>query len=73
LKQKTILVIALTVFLLIVWDIYAILIGGKESSISSVMVVYSYDYPIIPFLFGVLCGHFFWRLRANRDTEKLDK
>jgi len=72
-KTKTIIVIVLTVLLLIGWDVFAILEGGKEASISSVIITYSYDYPIIPFMFGFLCGHFFWRLKANRDTVNIDK
>jgi hypothetical protein len=72
-KGYTVVVIALTIIGLVAWDVYAILYGGDESSISSVIITYSYDYPLIPFLSGVLCGHFFWRLKSNLDTKQIDK
>jgi hypothetical protein len=46
---------------------------GTEASISSIIIVASYELPIIPFAFGFLCGHFFWRMKPNKDTSKIDK
>jgi hypothetical protein len=68
----TIIIVAITAFL-IVWDVYAILKGGVESSISSIIIVHSHEYPILPFAFGVLCGHFFWRMKPNKDTKEIDE
>jgi len=51
------------------YDVYAILVGGKEASISWTLVEWSYDYPSIPFLSGFLCGHLFWRMKDPKDTK----
>ena len=69
-KQITIMILVVTVFALIGWDIYAMFCGGHEATISSVIVTASYDLPIIPFASGFLMGHFFWRLKKNKDTDK---
>ena len=58
-----------------IYDVYAMVIGGTEASISSVIINFSYKMPFFTFLFGVLCGHLFWRMRPNSDTikENIDK
>ena len=46
--------------LLIIWDIYAYMAGGAQPTISRVIYETSTKHPILPFIFGVLIGHFFW-------------
>jgi len=58
--------------LLVIYDIYAIHIGGTESSISSVLINFSYKMPMFTFFCGFICGHLFWRMRSNKDTMKID-
>jgi dolichol kinase len=48
---------------LIIYDVIAIVQGGKISSISWFIIEHSYDNPIAPFCAGVLCGHLFWRMK----------
>ena len=51
----------IVLLLVIIYDSYAI--GtGKVPSISVTVIKYSKIYPIIPFAFGVVAGHFFWQL-----------
>jgi hypothetical protein len=71
-KKTTIIVIILATIFLIIYDVFAIIKGGTEASISSIIITWSYEMPLLPFAFGVLCGHFFWRMRSNEDTRKID-
>lgn len=52
--------IALTVAVAIVYDIYAMSKEGFKATISWQIYSKSQKYPIIPFAFGVLMGHLFW-------------
>jgi hypothetical protein len=61
LRRITIIIIALTVLVLGLYDIYAYVEGGGEATISVVIWENAKDWPMIPFLAGVLCGHFFWQ------------
>ena len=72
-KKTTYLFIGIFIAIAIIYDIYAIYVGGTEASISSIIITWSYKFPLIPFSFGVLCGHFFWRMKSNKDTAEIDK
>lgn len=51
------------------FDYWLIAKYGKYESISAVLIRSSYDYPMIPFLFGMIigfvCGHLFWRMKSK--------
>lgn len=55
------------------YDVYAFMKGGTEATVSHVILVWSYNYPIFTFAFGVLVGHLFWRTRDTAQTESLGK
>lgn len=67
-KVKTITgVFIVAAFLVIVgYDVWAVLAGGIEATISEVVWEYATSYPIIPFATGVLCGHLFWQTRITK-------
>lgn len=52
-------VIFIAVILLCAYDILALLLWGVDSTISVRITGASKMYPIIPFAFGFLMGHFF--------------
>lgn len=52
---------------LIVWDVLAYLIGGNNSTISVIITDWSYYSPWIPYLFGLMCGHFFFPAKRSID------
>lgn len=54
------IVIAIAIILIIAADIYLVLKGGFTNTISWWIWSHSVQYPIIPFAFGILMGHFFW-------------
>jgi hypothetical protein len=57
-KRVTACVCIATVALLLVYDGVAALLGGQDATISLVITNAS-RWPIIPFAFGLLCGHLF--------------
>ena len=59
------IVIAVTV-ILIGYDIAAYLFG-KNATISVFITDLSYYTPIVPFIAGVLCGHWFWPARGSHN------
>jgi hypothetical protein len=44
------------------YDAYALYKGGVENTISVRIIRWSKLYPILPFMMGILMGHFFWQL-----------
>jgi hypothetical protein len=56
--KKVAIFLIVLVLIVAAFDIY--LIVGGMPSISNVLLVTSKSWPIIPFLFGALCGHLFW-------------
>jgi hypothetical protein len=59
-RKITIAFIVACTFLIIAYDIYAVLAGGIDGTVSAVIFDYSREYPIIPFAFGIMAGHFFF-------------
>lgn len=72
-KSLTGKILAVLLLALLVYDVIAIQIGGTESSVSSVIITFAYKMPIFTFLSGVVCGHLFWRMRTNKDTQGIDR
>lgn len=57
-RFKTTWIVALIAVALGLWDLYARNYPG--GTVSEVMLSSARHNPILPFLFGVLCGHLFW-------------
>lgn len=55
----TIVIIVFITIALILYDIYAAVDGEEGNTITQVIQKYSLKYPVIPFAFGFLMGHFF--------------
>lgn len=76
-KVVTFVIIPLLIVAILAYDVYAILIGGTEASISALLIKSSYEMPFmvfsIGFFIGILVGHLFWRLRSNEMTRDIDK
>ena len=58
---------------LLIYDVVAIQLGGTESSVSQIIIEWSYSVPAFTFGIGFIMGHLFWRLRDNDRTKKLGK
>lgn len=47
---------------ILAYDVVAVLIGGTKWTISFNIYAASKQYPIIPFVAGVVAGHLFWSI-----------
>jgi hypothetical protein len=54
---------------LIIWDIYLSVNPVKNDTLSEIILILAYNHPVIPFIAGVLCGHFFWAQQVE-DISK---
>lgn len=71
----TIVSIAVSIVVILGYDIVAIMDEGREASISHWIIVKSYEMPFAVFLtglmLGIFIGHLFWRMRDTKATGKL--
>ena len=72
-QRMTYAFIAIIFLICVVYDVFVLVDGGTESSISYVLMTWAYKYPILPFGVGFLCGHLFWRIKNVKGTDKLGK
>ena len=63
-STTTILVVVFLI-LIVIADVYLAIKGGFQNTISWWVWLNSVKYPIIPFVFGMLMGHFFWNQSLN--------
>lgn len=69
-RFQTAWVIVAVVVVLIGWDIYAFKAADPDGTISEVILGAAKRHTIVPFLFGVLMGHFFWPQVENGQVPK---
>jgi hypothetical protein len=57
------------------YDAYLLTNYGTEATVSHWIIVNSYKYPVLPFVFGLivgfLMGHLFWRMRDTKATKEI--
>lgn len=79
--KKTTMIVTFAIIPLIIvailgYDVYAIMKGGTEASISSLIIKSSYKMPFMVYMIGlfsgILVGHLFWRMKSNQDTKEID-
>jgi hypothetical protein len=70
-QNMTMIFSFLLIAIIAIYDIWIMAKGGTESSISHMIIVASYKYPLVPFMFGIVCGHLFWRMRYTAETKKI--
>lgn len=62
-KMVTKIFIVAVIACITVFDVIIFSRGGTESTISWVLIDWSYKYPVFPFAMGFVMGHLFWRVR----------
>ena len=72
-KKITIYVVLFIVALGVIYDFYAIAVGGTEASISHLMKMWGHKYPIVPFAMGVLMGHFYWPIKETKEIAVINE
>jgi len=70
-KKMTAIFIGLVIAAIAGYDVYAIMKGGTEASISHVIFVWSYKYPAFTFAMGFTMGHLFWRIRDTKASKQI--
>lgn len=60
------LIIVIVVVLAAIWDVYAYL-NEENSTFSVIITDWAYYTPLVPFLFGMLMGHWFWPAKGSLD------
>lgn len=63
-------VIVGAVFLLLLFDAAMAIALGPDATISNAVTSWAHQYPVIPFLAGMLCGHLFWSQRPSAADRK---
>ena len=66
------LLVLVTFAIWIIWDIYAVLVGGSRATLSVVITDFAYYSPAWPLIIGGLCGHWFFPA-TKRDIEDIRK
>lgn len=61
----TVVFIVAIAIIIAVYDFYIIAKKGKHHSVSAVLIRWFRDYPVITFMFGLLCGHLLWSMRTE--------
>lgn len=59
-EAVTVSVIAFTTLVLVLYDVFALISGGQQVTISAVLARGAMRYPVISLAWGVLTGHLFW-------------
>lgn len=59
-KRATQTVLIITACCIAGYDLAAYLVSGNDATISNAVLEWSQAWPILPFVFGILCGHLFW-------------
>lgn len=71
-KKWTIVFVWVILILIFVYDVIAIMVDGTEGSISHLLIVWSYNYPVFTFLVGFVMGHLFWRVRSTKELTQIE-
>lgn len=51
--------IVFIIITLVIYDLFIVIYAGPRPTLSRVILLWSIEYPLIPFLVGVLIGHLF--------------
>jgi len=69
LKQWTLVFVIFVILLITGWDVFVWIRGGTESTISALLIDWSYKYPFTVFLMGFVCGHLYWRMSKVKSLD----
>lgn len=59
--ERTRLFILCLAFIVIFYDVTVIYLFGGDAAITTKIREWAHDYPMIPFVIGVIIGHLLWR------------
>jgi len=70
--MQTRIFIGVVIAAIIIFDVYVMVAGGSEATISHELIAWSYQYPVLPFVIGFTMGHLFWRISKVNGKAKRD-
>jgi hypothetical protein len=59
--------IIVVIAVVLIYDAYVLVRHGSDATVSCVILKSSLQYPLIPFLAGMLCGHLFAPIRIMHN------
>lgn len=66
-RKITIIVIWTVITVVLLYDLTLLLTGGADTTISDVLRGTAHDWPVVPFLTGMVCGHLFFGMGKRED------
>ena len=66
-QKVTVMFILVIIAAIVLYDGYALIVGGTEASISFRLISWSYQHPVLPFTIGFCMGHLFWRMSDKNN------
>lgn len=72
-KTQTKFALLLALVLLLSYDLFAVYAYGFDATVSVVVFTLAKAAPIIPFLAGLVVGHFFWPIEGNNGSSGKDR
>lgn len=67
--RKSAIFIIFLIVLIVIADVYLIVGGGVDESISKQIIDWSYDFPVFTFLVGFTMGHLFWKISDSKKDK----
>lgn len=71
-KNATKIIIVVVILTLIIYDIFAFVYGGRDATISDIVLHSVCAKPILAFAGGVLTGHLLWPQKIYITKEEQD-
>ena len=71
--SKTSMVILASLCALGIYDLYVVASGNFEDSISKFWQNSSFSSPMVSFIVGAICGHFFFYMRHTKMSPELEE
>lgn len=69
-KKITVIFILAVVIIIAAYDVWTFVeLGNNDATISAQLIEWSYNYPLVPFLFGIIAGHLWWGKTTLRGNE----
>lgn len=70
-SKHTKIFIGVSLFVIIIWDVFVLVEGGTQSSISHTLISWAYQFPSFPFLAGFVMGHLFWKMKDTKELKEI--
>lgn len=61
----------ISILVIVIFDVLAVVL--EWGTISELIATVSYSYPVVPFAVGILCGHWFWPVKALSTQGKCEE